>query len=305
MKYLTNKKLWAAIIGLVTALGTLMVTLDEVKANTSFPQGLNVTYSKASKVDNGTSHAYFGPGKVGSGNAWVKGGWSDNNYANVEIWCTGVIPSGCTASPNIAGFTKPYLNRTGSYTAGNLEGAVLSFFNFIPMACSYQQIVFDTNINGTLDTAGMEIAEWRESLAGAQEYQSAYAPYNSTLHTKLAGSNNLYGAYVKTPISGKYQIGVGAEVNIAVDHELYYFYQYWEGGVIKRKYLKQTGYANTALVDSTTATPIYSKTKIGAGMIVFAGTVPKVAGRVYYVKVDYLRDGVPNYGYDIEIPQFP
>lgn len=32
MKYLTNRKLWAAIIGLVTAFGTLMVTLDEVKA---------------------------------------------------------------------------------------------------------------------------------------------------------------------------------------------------------------------------------------------------------------------------------
>ena len=32
MKYLTNKKLWAAIIGLITALGTLMVTLDEAKA---------------------------------------------------------------------------------------------------------------------------------------------------------------------------------------------------------------------------------------------------------------------------------
>jgi hypothetical protein len=32
MKYLTNKKLWAAIIGLITAFGTLMVTLDEVKA---------------------------------------------------------------------------------------------------------------------------------------------------------------------------------------------------------------------------------------------------------------------------------
>lgn len=305
MKYLTNKKLWAAIIGLVTAFGTLMVTLDEAKANTSFPQGLNVTYSKASKVDNGTSHAYFGPGKVGSGNAWVKGGWSDNNYANVEIWCTGVIPSGCTASPNITGFTKPYLSRTGSYTAGNLEGAVLSFFNFIPMACSYQQIVFDTNINGTLDTAGMEIAEWRESLAGAQEYQSSYAPYNSTLHTKLAGANNLYGAYVKTPISGKYQIGVGSEVLTSSFREIYYFYQYWEGGVLKRKYLKQTGYANTALVDSDTATPIYSKTKIEAGKIVLAGTVAKVAGRVYYVKVDSSLDGVPNSGYDIEIPQFP
>ena len=32
MRYLTNRKLWAAIIGLATAIGTLMVTLDEVKA---------------------------------------------------------------------------------------------------------------------------------------------------------------------------------------------------------------------------------------------------------------------------------
>ncbi len=32
MKYLMNRKLWAAIIGLVTAFGTLMVTIDEVKA---------------------------------------------------------------------------------------------------------------------------------------------------------------------------------------------------------------------------------------------------------------------------------
>ena len=305
MKYLTNKKLWAAIIGLVTAFGTLMVTLDEAKANTSFPQGFALTGYKASKVDNGTSHAYFGPCKVGSANAWVKAGWSDNSYANVEIWCTGVIPTGCTATPNVTGFTKPYLSRTGSYSAGTLEGLVVSFFNFMPMNCSYQQVVFDTNINGVLDTAGMEIAEWRESLAGAQEYQSSYVTYNSTLHTKLAGANNLYGAYVKTPIIGKYQIGVGSEVNLAVDHELYYFYQYWEGGVLKRKYLKQISYADTALADSTTATPIYSKTKIEAGKIVFAGTVPKVAGRVYYVKVDYLRDGVPNYGYDIEVPQFP
>lgn len=305
MKYLTNRKLWAAIIGLVTAFGTLMVTLDEVKANTSFPQGPNVTYCKASKVDNGTSHAYFGPGKEGSGNAWVKAGWSDNNYANVEIWCTGVIPSGCTASPNIAGFTKPYLSRTGSYTAGTLEGAVISFFNFIPMACSYQQVVFDTNINGVLDTAGMEIAEWRESLAGAQEYQSACTSYNSTLHTKLAGANNLYGAYVKTPISGKYQIGVGSEVLTSSFREIYYFYQYWEGGVLKRKYLKQTGYANTALVDSATATPIYSKTKIEAGKIVLAGTVAKVAGRAYYIKVDNTLNGSPDSGYDVEIPALP
>ena len=37
MKYLTNKKLWAAIIGLITALGTLMVTLDEAKADVGTP----------------------------------------------------------------------------------------------------------------------------------------------------------------------------------------------------------------------------------------------------------------------------
>ena len=59
MKYLTNRKLWAAIIGLVTAIGTLMVTLDEVKANTSFPQGFNVTYSKVSKVDNSNGRVHY------------------------------------------------------------------------------------------------------------------------------------------------------------------------------------------------------------------------------------------------------
>jgi len=37
MKYLTNKKLWAAIIGLITALGTFMVTLDEAKADAGTP----------------------------------------------------------------------------------------------------------------------------------------------------------------------------------------------------------------------------------------------------------------------------
>ncbi len=305
MKYLTNKKLWSAIIGLVTAFGTLMVTLDEVKANTSFPQGFDVTQSSVSKVDNGTSHAYFGACKVVSGNAWVKAGWSDNNYANVEIWCTGVIPSGCTAQQNVPGFTKPYLSRTGSYTAGTLEGLVVSFFNFMPMTCSYQQVVFDTNINGVLDTAGMEIAEWRSSLAGPHEYQSACPSYTSTLHTKLAGANNLYGAYVKTPISGKYQIGVGSEVLTSSFREIYYFYQYWEGGVLKRKYLKQTGYANTALVDSATATPIYSKTKIKAGKIVLAGTVAKVTGRAYYIKVDSTLNGSPDSGYDVEIPALP
>ena len=44
MKYLTNRKLWAAIIGLVTAFGTLMVTLDEVKAY-SVTTGYNVVSS--------------------------------------------------------------------------------------------------------------------------------------------------------------------------------------------------------------------------------------------------------------------
>ena len=305
MKYLTNKKLWAAIIGLITAFGTLMVTLDEAKANTSFAQGFSVDRAYMSKVDNGTCHAIFGNGMVGSGNAWIKGGWSDLSFSNVEIWITGTIPAGCTALTGVPGFTSPKLLRTGSYTAGTIEGGVMNFFNFVEMACAYHSIFFDTNINGVLDWQGMESCQWQPNLASGGSYQSNYTSYSSTLHTKLAGANNLYGVYVKTPISGKYQIGVGAEVNIAVDHELYYFYQYLEGGVIKRKYLKQTGYANTALVDSATATPIYSKTKIQAGKIVFAGTVPKVAGRVYYVKADYLRDGIPNYGYDIEIPQFP
>lgn len=305
MKYLTNKKLWSAIIGLVTAIGTLMVTLDEVKANTSFPQGFNITGALMSKVDNGTCHAIFGHGKFGVGNAWVKGGWSDLDFSNVEIWITGTIPAGCNAKPNVLGFTEPYLIRTGSYTAGTIEGGILSFFNYIPMACAYHSIIFDTNINGVLDWQGMESCEWRSTLDGVQEYQSDYATYSSTYHTKLAGSDNLYGAYTKVAINGKYQIGVGSEVLTNSSRELYFFYQYWEGGVLKRKYLKQTGYANTALVDSTTATPIYSKTKIKAGKIVLAGTVAKVAGRVYYVKVDPSLDGVPNSGYDIEIPAFP
>ncbi len=151
----------------------------------------------------------------------------------------------------------------------------------------------------------MESCQWQPNLAGAKEYQSNYATYNSTLHTKIAGSDNLYGAYTKAAIDGRYQIGVGSEALTNSSRELYFFYQYLEGGVIKRKYLKQTNYSHYPLVDSTTATPIYSKTKIKAGKIILAGTVPKVAGRVYYVKVDYSLDGVPNSGYDIEIPQFP
>ena len=305
MKYLTNKKLWAAIIGVVTAIGTLMVTFDEVKANTSFAQGFTANRASLSKVDNGTCHAIFGNGMVGSGNAWIKGGWSDLNFSNVEIWITGTIPTGCTALKGVPGFTQPYLIRTGAYTAGTIEGAVLSFFNFIPMACAYHSIFFDTNINGVLDWQGMESCQWQPNLAGAEEYQSYYATYSSTIHTKLAGSDNLYGAYTKASISSKYQIGVGSEVLTSSSRELYFFYQYWEGGVLKRKYLKQTGYADTGLVDSTTATPIYSKTKIQAGKIVLAGTVAKVAGRVYYVKVDSSLDGVPNSGYDIEIPALP
>ena len=181
----------------------------------------------------------------------------------------------------------------------------MSYFDYTPMNCAYHSIFFDTNINGVLDWQGMESCQWQPNLAGASEYQSQYISYSSTLHTKLAGSDNLYGAYVKVPISGKYQIGVGSEALTSSSRELYFFYQYWEGGVLKRKYMKQTGYANTALVDSTTATPIYSKTKIKAGKIVLAGTIAKVAGRVYYVKVDSSLDGVPNSGYDIKIPQLP
>ena len=306
MKYLTNKKLWAAIIGLVTAFGTLMVTLDEAKANTSFAQGFSVDGAYMSKVDNGTCHAIFGPCQYGLTGGWVKGGWSDLNFSNVEIWITGNIPTGCNAKVGVTGFTTPRLIRTGSYTAGTIEGGIVLFSQwFFEMSCAYHSIFFDTNINGVLDWQGMESCQWQPNLAGASEYQSCYATYNSALHTKLAGSDNLYGAYVKTPISGKYVIGAGSEVLTSSSRELYYFYQYWEGGVLKRKYMKQTGYANTALVDSTTATPIYSKTKIQAGKIVFAGTVAKVAGRVYYVKVDSSLDGVPNSGYDIEIPALP
>lgn len=304
MKYLTNKKLWAAIIGLVTAFGTLMVTLDEVKANTSIPQGWAATALHSSKVDNGTTHSIFGSGKCISANSWFIGGWSDNSFSNVEIWLTGTIPSGCSSTQGVPGFTAPYLYKTGAYTSGTLQGIAMDFFNFVDMRCSYHKIIFDTNINGVMDTVGMQSAEWKSTTGSLYEYQSDCRPYNSTLHTKLSGPDNLYGAYVKTPISGKYQIGVGSEV-LTDNKELYYFYQYWEGGALKRKYLKQTGYANTALVDSTTATPIYSKTKIQAGRIVLAGTVAKVAGRVYYVKVDSSLDGVPNSGYDIEIPQFP
>ena len=49
MKYLTNKKLWAAIIGLMTAFGTLMVTLDEAKAGT---WSLRETYWSTNKCSN-------------------------------------------------------------------------------------------------------------------------------------------------------------------------------------------------------------------------------------------------------------
>jgi hypothetical protein len=54
MKYLTNKKLWAAIIGLITALGTFMVTLDEAKAS-SLPINTTIyselTYPYGATVD--------------------------------------------------------------------------------------------------------------------------------------------------------------------------------------------------------------------------------------------------------------
>lgn len=290
------------VVSVLAILALVVVSLiGNAKANTSFAQGFDVTSAYLSKVDNGTCHSIFGSGKVGTSNAWIKGGWSDLSFSNVEIWITGTIPAGCTARANIPGFTTPSLLKTGSYTAGTIEGSVLSFFNFIPMACAYHSIIFDTNINGVCDWQGMESCEWRSTLSGSSEYQSEYETFNSSYFTKLNGSNNLFGAKRNTVINGKYQIGVGSTV-LTPNCELYYFYQYWDGGILKRVYLKQTGGAQTALSTSTTATPIYSKTKIEANKMVLAGTVDKVIGRVYYVHVDYSCDGVFNSGYDIEIP---
>lgn len=298
---MNNKKVWSVFVGLTLTLATLFTAIGDAKANTSFAQGFDVTLARMSKVDNGTCHSIFGSGKVGVGNAWVKGGWSDLSFSNVEVWITGTIPAGCSAPTGIQGFTTPYLLSTGAYTAGTIKGAVLSFFNFIPMSCAYHSIIFDTNINGVCDWKGMESCEWRSTLASAYEYQSEYETFSTSYFTKLNGSNNLFGAKRNVAVEGKYQIGVGSTV-LTPNCELYYFYQYWDGSTIRRVYLNQTGGANTALSTSTTATPIYSKTKIEANKIVLAGTVDKVTGRVYYVRVDYSCDGVFNSGYDIEIP---
>ncbi len=298
MRYLTNRKLWAAIIGLVTAFGTLMVTLDEAKANTSFRQGLTNYSLATSKVVNGTCSMTYGTGTIllngSESTVPFRGGWSDLDFANVEVWIT--------TQPTTPGITTPVLMKTGAYTAGTVVGSyVIGGPN---LSSKYNAIIFDTNINGVCDWQGMESCTWSSALAGTAEYQTDYAYYSSYTHNRLAGQNNLYGVYTILPISGKYKISVESSVTTPYC-ELYFFYQYLDGGVIKRKYLKQTTYAKGALVDSTTATPIVSKTKIVAGRIVMPGTVAKVAGRVYYVKVDYSLDGVPNSGYDIEIPQFP
>lgn len=69
MKYLTNKKLWAAIIGLITALGTLMVTLDEAKADAGTP-GYVVEHT-AYAADCSSNPEYAG--KVDSGRYTIEG----------------------------------------------------------------------------------------------------------------------------------------------------------------------------------------------------------------------------------------
>ena len=310
-----KSKILSFVAVMAVTVGMLLGSFVDARANTSLAQGLNLNEFKASVVNNSTCHSFFGTGKyiysyistygipvTVNRNAYGKGGWSDNNFSNVEIWITGTVPSGCSAPSGVTGFTTPRLIHTGAYTAGTVYGGILTFENFINMSCAYHRIVFDTNINGVYDLTGMESCEWRSTLAGATEYQSQYKTFDTTDYTKLNGSNNLFGAKKNVAISGKYQIGVGSTA-LTSNCELYYFYQYWEGGVLKRQYLKQTGYADAALATSTTATPIYSKTKIEANKMVLAGTVDKVTGRTYYVRVDFLCDGVfGNSGYDIEIP---
>ena len=287
-----------SILGLALVLAVVLLGLTvEVKANTSINQGFSNSQLSLSKTVNGTCTAVYGRGYTLLGGvekiASFRGGWSERSFSNVEIWVTTV--------PAVSGVTSPKLVKTGAYIAGTVEGVKL--IGSPSLSNKTNTIIFDTNINGVCDTKLMESSSWTSASAGAYEYQPDCA-YDCSLHTKLSGPNNLYGAYTNLPISGKYKIGVGS--NITTPYcELYYFYQYWDGGVLKRKHLKQTSYSKYTLVDSDTWTPIISKTKISGGRIIMPGTVAKVPGRTYYVGVDYSLDGIHNSGYDIEVPALP
>lgn len=282
------------VVGMLVAMSMFAVSM--ANAETDVPLGFPCTNLCVTTVQNSQTHTVFGSGVYGLANAWNFGGWCEESYDEVEIWFTGTNTQGV----DCPGFNLPMLVKTGAYEAGDLVWVIQTFFNFISQSGDEHSIVFDTNINGTMEWVGMECCTWKNSIASEIMYLPEYSSYDSSDYDKLVGGYDFFAVCSKTAENGLYEIGVGCDRDTN-ELEFYFFYQYWDNGVLERVYLDQTDINAYELTTVATAVPIFTS-RLKDGKVAIPGKVEKVTGRVYYIGVDSSLDGVHNAGLNVEVP---